>query len=64
MTAGDALARGAKSAVFPPAGGNVSQKKWDDIWADDGGNNIEPLEEVDEYPYERFPTEEIECLHD
>jgi hypothetical protein len=29
---GDVLARGNASCVFPPAGGNVSQKKWDKMW--------------------------------
>ncbi len=32
---GDLLARGARSAVFPPAGGNISQEKWDSIWEED-----------------------------
>ena len=31
--AGDALARGAKSATFGPA--KVSQAKWDAIWEDE-----------------------------
>ena len=31
---GDKLARGFHSATFPPAGGEVSQKKWDDIFRD------------------------------
>ena len=32
---GDVLARGARSARFPASGGNVSQEKWDAIWADE-----------------------------
>lgn len=32
---GDVLARGARKANFPAAGGNVSQEKWDSIWEDD-----------------------------
>ena len=32
--AGDSLARGARSATFGPAK-SVSQKKWDEIWAED-----------------------------
>ena len=31
---GDRLARGNVSAIFPPAGGNVTQKKWDSIFED------------------------------
>jgi len=31
---GDKLARGLHKAQFPPAGGNVSQDKWDDIFGD------------------------------
>ena len=30
---GDALARGARSATFPPA--KVSQAKWDAVWAEE-----------------------------
>ena len=30
---GDLLARGARSATFPPA--KVSQERWDAIWAED-----------------------------
>lgn len=30
--AGDKLARGAASAQFPPAGGNVTQEQWDRMW--------------------------------
>jgi len=59
---GDALARGGTSAKF--FGPKVSQAKGDAVWADDGGNNIAPPEEIEEYPYERFPTEETECLND
>ena len=40
MASGDALARGAKSAVFPPA--KVSQERWDSIWADDKTENVKP----------------------
>ena len=32
---GDVLARGARRAQFPAAGGKVSQKAWDAIWADE-----------------------------
>jgi hypothetical protein len=32
---GDVLARGARKANFPAAGGKVTQEKWDAIWADD-----------------------------
>ena len=32
---GDVLARGARKANFPAAGGNVSQEKWDSIWEDE-----------------------------
>jgi hypothetical protein len=32
---GDVLARGARKANFPAAGGNVSQEKWNAIWADE-----------------------------
>jgi hypothetical protein len=32
---GDVLARGARRANFPAAGGKVSQEKWDSIWADE-----------------------------
>ena len=32
---GDVLARGARKANFPAAGGNVSQEKWDAIWQDE-----------------------------
>lgn len=34
---GDVLARGARKANFPAAGGKVTQERWDAIWADDGG---------------------------
>ena len=34
MAAGDALAKGASKAQFPPAGGRVSQQKWDSIFED------------------------------
>lgn len=30
---GDVLARGARKANFPAAGGKVTQEKWDAIWA-------------------------------
>jgi hypothetical protein len=32
---GDVLARGARKANFPAAGGKVTQEKWDAIWAED-----------------------------
>lgn len=32
---GDVLARGARKANFPAAGGNVSQEKWDSIWTEE-----------------------------
>jgi hypothetical protein len=57
--AGDSLASGASRAVFPPAGGNVSQEKWDAIWEEEpdapiasripkGGNPIDAtiIEEI------------------
>lgn len=44
---GDALARGARSATFPPA--KVSQAKWDAVWAE------EPKEENPESKNEELP---------
>lgn len=38
---GDKLARGAARAAFPPAGGNVSQERWDAMWEDEGGATVE-----------------------
>ena len=35
--AGDKLASGAHKAAFPPSGGNVSQKKWDNIFGENTG---------------------------
>jgi hypothetical protein len=35
MAASDALAKGAHKAQFPPAGGRISQERWDAIWADE-----------------------------
>lgn len=35
MHGGDVLARGGVKASFPPAGGNISQERWDAIWAED-----------------------------
>lgn len=32
MAKGDALASGGVKAQFPPAGGNVTQDKWDSIF--------------------------------
>jgi len=32
---GDKLARGLSRASFPPAGGNVSQERWDKMWETD-----------------------------
>jgi hypothetical protein len=37
MGKGDSLASGASKASFPPAGGNVSQSKWDDIFGVNSG---------------------------
>jgi hypothetical protein len=34
MNGGDQLARGQKTAQFPASDGNVSQKKWDEAFAD------------------------------
>ena len=34
---GDRLARGSHKAAFPPAGGSVSQKKWDEIFGENTG---------------------------
>lgn len=31
---GDRLARGQKSAIFPPAGTSISQKAWDKMFED------------------------------
>jgi hypothetical protein len=31
---GDVLARGATRNTFPPAGGNVSDEKWNEMWGD------------------------------
>jgi len=36
---GDVLARGGRSATFPPA--KVSQEKWNAIWADDKPAEVE-----------------------
>ena len=41
MATGDALAKGGIKAQFPPAGGQISQERWDAIWS-------ETLEEVGE----------------
>ena len=31
---GDVLARGGRSATFPASGKNISQARWDAIWAE------------------------------
>ena len=53
--AGDKLARGMSKAVFPAMGENVSQEKWDQMWATDetpaptaGTESEEKKEEVKE----------------
>lgn len=43
---GDVLARGGRSATFGPTK-NISQSKWDEIWADEPkekDSEAEPLE--------------------
>jgi hypothetical protein len=41
---GDVLASGAVKAQFPPAGGSVTQEKWDEIFKD--YNPTESFEEL------------------
>ena len=36
MARGDALAAGAKSAIFPASDGKVSQERWDEAFKDIG----------------------------
>ena len=48
--AGDVLARGGRSATFGPAT-NISQAKWDSLWADEPeekDSEAEPLEDSKE----------------
>ena len=46
---GDVLARGARKANFPAAGGKVTQEKWDAIWAKDGSlSEVKPVEKKNE----------------
>lgn len=46
---GDTLARGGRSATFPPA--KVSQQRWDEIWSESGKH----FTDVDEIPYGTAP---------
>jgi len=48
---GDILARGARSAVFPPAGAKVSQEKWDAIFDDYDPKN--------ELAHEKIETKDV-----
>lgn len=48
---GDVLARGARKANFPAAGGNVSQEKWDSIWEDESSVQVDAkVRQVEEDP--------------
>ena len=45
---GDALASGATRKSFPPAGGRVSQQRWNEIFGESDEKKEEKKEEVKE----------------
>lgn len=39
---GDVLARGNVRCQFPPAGGSVSDKQWEEMWKNEDGTDFDP----------------------
>jgi len=50
---GDVLARGNTSCQFPPAGGEVTQEKWDAMWQNEDGTKFDPEAYKKDKPVEK-----------